>query len=411
MQYELGKHMAAAGHQVTVVTTHSLHRATVDEKTVPSEQTLEGMHITRVKTVRWDSKRFLQRFLIGMIMDLRIVLKGLRCGPADVVFFMSPPITLPIMASLFRIFRRKSLLVLNVQDIFPEFLVAMGILGRGSPVIRFGRLLEKWAYSVVDYIGVHSPKNRLHVIECGVPKEKVHVLPLWVDTGLLKPQPRCNPFSEKYGLNDKFVVLYAGTIGFAMGAQTIPRTAGLLAGEKDIQLVVIGAGSQLDIMNEEIKKAGAGNLLLLPPQPREAFADVLASADVLLVTLRKETTDNPNGYFQAVVPHKLLSNMATGRPILLAAEGSSDTAALIRLAQCGKVVAPEDPEALAEAIKELNQQRQMLPQWGENARVFACRHFDSKAQVERLEHLFSSLVKGDKSYRLNDPWETNSTPD
>jgi colanic acid biosynthesis glycosyl transferase WcaI len=407
MQYELAKHMASAGHQVTVVTSYSHNRS---EKAEPlsSDELLDGFRVLRIKSPNWKNGGFIQRFIESFIMDIGVVARGLRCSRADVVFFMSPPITLPIIASVFKLFR-KSTLVLNVQDIFPELVVAMGLMERKSLAMRFGEFIERWAYSCVDYIGVHSPKNRLHIIACGVPEDKVHVLPLWVDTDWLEPRPRSNSFSESHGLNDKFVVLYAGTIGFAMGAQTIPQTASLLAGEKNIQFVIIGGGSKLDVMNDEIKKLGAHNILMLPLQPREDLPNVLASADTILVTLRKEITDNPNGYFKAVVPHKMLTNMASARPILLAAEMTSDAAALVEQSQCGKVVAAEEPVLLANAIKEMYENQQLLPGWGQNGRAFACKHFSSKIQVERLEMLFCSLVDK-KIYMMNNPWDETGKP-
>jgi colanic acid biosynthesis glycosyl transferase WcaI len=408
MQYELAKHMASAGHQVTVVTSYSHHHMSVNTKPLESEELIDGIRVLRVRSLNWTGSGFIQRFLEGFIMDIRLVNMGLHCGRPEVVFFMSPPITLPIVASIFRLLR-KSVLVLNVQDIFPELVVSMGILGRKSPVIRFGELVEKLAYRCADYIGVHSPKNRLHIISSGVPEENVHVLPLWVDTDLVKPQPRRNPFSDSHGLNDKFVILYAGTIGFAMGAQTIPQTASLLDKEKNIQFVVIGGGSKLDDLNNEMEKLGVKNLLLLPLQPREDLPNVLASADILLVTLRKEITDNPNGYFQAVVPHKLITNMASARPILLAAEERSDAAKIIRLSQCGRVVSPEDAVSLANVIKEMYENQQSLASWGSNGRAFVRQHFDSKTQVERLEKLFCSLC-GDKSYKMNNPWDEVDKP-
>jgi colanic acid biosynthesis glycosyl transferase WcaI len=409
MQYELAKYMVSAGHKVTVVASYSQHLMSVDTKPLQPEELLDGIRVLRVRPlIDLDSSRFVQRAIGGFIKDIAVVFKGLQCGPVDVVFVMSPPITLPIVAAILKLLR-KSVLVLNVQDIFPELVVAMGILRRNSLAIRFGELVEKLAYACVDYIGVHSPKNRLHIISCGVPKEKVNVFPLWVDTDLVEPRPRCNPFSESHGLNDKFVVLYAGTIGFAMGAQTIPRTAGLLSREKNIQFVVIGGGSKLDEMNDEIKKHGANNILMLPPQPREDFPDVLASADVLLVTLRKEITDNPNGYFRAVVPHKLLTNMASARPILLAAEETSDTAEIIRISQCGKIASPEDSVSLAKAIMEMYENRESLSSWGQNGRAFVSKHFASKTQVERIEKLFCSLC-GDKSYQMNNPWDEVNKP-
>jgi colanic acid biosynthesis glycosyl transferase WcaI len=409
MQYELAKYMASAGHMVTVVTGCPGHHMSVNTKPLPPEEILDGIRVVRVNPmIDLESNSFIKRFIGGFFRDISVVRKGLQCGPADVVFFMSPPITLPIVASIFKLLRR-SVLVLNVQDMFPELVVAMGIIERKSLSMRLGELIERWAYSRVDYIGVHSPKNRLHIIASGVPEEKVHVLPLWVDTDFLVPRPRKNAFSESQGLNDKFVVLYAGTVGFAMGAHTIPQAAALLAGEKNIQFVVIGGGSKLDEMKEEMEHLGVNNILLLPIQPREDLPDVLASADVLLVTLRKEITDNPNGYFKAVVPHKLLTNMACARPILLAAEETSDAAEIIRLAQCGRIASPEDAVSLANTIRDMVENRELLTAWGQNGREFVRQHFDSKTQVERIEMLFRSL-RGDKSYRMANPWDAGDKP-
>jgi colanic acid biosynthesis glycosyl transferase WcaI len=408
MQYELAKHMVLAGHQVTVVTSYSQHHMSVNTKPLQSEELLDGIRVLRVKSLNWKRSRFVQRALQDFIVEISFLIKGLQCGSVDVVFVMSPPITLPIMAVIFKVFR-KSILVLNVQDIFPELVIAMGILKRNSLAIRFGRLLEKLAYSCADYIGVHSPKNRFHIIACGVSTEKVNIIPLWVDTNLVEPRPRCNPFSERYGLNDKFVVLYAGTIGFAMGAQTIPQTASLLAKERNIQFVVIGSGNKLDDMNDEIKKLGADNILMLPLQPRENLPNVLASADILLVTLKKEITDNPNGYFRAVFPHKLLTDMASARPILLAAEETADAADIVRISQCGKIVSPEDPVLMAKAIMDMSENQELLSIWGRNGRAFVSQHFDSKTQVERLEKLLCSLCSK-KSYQLNNPWDEITKP-
>jgi colanic acid biosynthesis glycosyl transferase WcaI len=315
---------------------------------------------------------------------------------------MSPPITLPIMAVILKLVHR-SILVLNVQDIFPELVVAMGIMHRDGWGIRLGRLLEKMAYFCADYIGVHSPKNRLHVIGCGVRQDKVHLLPLWVDAGQIQPGSRRNSFSVEQGLEDKFVVMYAGTIGFAMGARTIPLAAGLLSDNKNIHFVIAGGGSKFDELKALVQQLSLDNVSLLPPMPRERLSEMLSSADVLLVLLRKESTENPNGYFRAVIPHKLLTNMASAKPVVMSANEDSDAAAIVQAANCGWVVAPEDPEALAKVILNIQQGIDDLEMLGKNGREFVNRYFDSAMQVKGLESLFASLLEG-KSYQFPNPW-------
>lgn len=95
--------------------------------------------------------------------------------------------------------------------------------------------------------------------------------------------------------------------------------------------------------------------------------------------------------------------MASARPILIAAEETSDASEIVRLAQCGKVTLPEDSASLAKTIMEMYENRELLTSWGENGRAFVSQHFASKTQVERLEKLFSSLCS-DKSYQMNNPW-------
>lgn len=408
--YELADHMIHSGHQVTVITTHPRHHMRTGSDTASShsdEQTTDGIRVIRVPAPDWRRGALPLRALQDLLAEIGFLYSGLRCRRADAVFVESPPITLPIIAYGLKLFRGSSL-VLNVQDVFPELLLAMGIIERGSFLARIGQGLERLAYRCADYIGVHSPKNRLHVLSRSVPEEIVNVFPLWVDTELIRPRPRNNAWAREHGLTDKFVVMYSGTVGFAMGATTIPRAAERLAERDDIQLVVVGTGPHRHRMEAEIDRLGVDNLLLLPPQPREDFPNVLASADVLLVTLRGELTENPNGYFRAVVPHKLLSGMASGRPILVSAEEEGDTAELVRLSECGLVVPPEDPEALAEAIVKMKQNPEALERWGNNGRDCVCRHFSSSRQVERIEELFRCVIEGETP-SLNDPWAPNAS--
>jgi glycosyltransferase involved in cell wall biosynthesis len=107
--------------------------------------------------------------------------------------------------------------------------------------------------------------------------------------------------------------------------------------------------------------------------------------------LRKEQSTNPNGYFKAVIPHKMLSDMASGRPLLLSAEVYSDAADLMRIANCGLSVPPEDPAALAEAILKMKHARKQRELWAKNGYEFARSQFDYQGRSKEWRRCSSML--------------------
>lgn len=403
MQYEMAKFLVSKGHKVTVIAPIPFHHMLdKNQATTNCDEVVDGIHIIRIKTPLSHASSIRSKLICELITDIRLVVKGLTIKPVDILFIMPQTSSLAVFSRPLKWIRR-SISVLYLQDLYPEVLISMGLISRKNLLFRAAKVCEKIAYNSVDYIGVHSPRNRLYVLSCGVDINKVNVIPLWVDTGYIRTLVGENDFVKRYQLENKFVVMYAGTVGFAMGANTIPRTAKILEVHKDIQFVIVGGGSKLEEMQEEIKKLELKNLFILPPQPRKDLPAILASSDLLLVLLRKEQSNNPNGYFRAVIPHKMLSNMASGKPILLSAEINSDAAELVNHSNCGLVVPPENPEAMAKAILSMKQDKEKLSKWGQNGLEFVKNHFDSSMQVQRMEELFIKLVEK-SSYQFNDPW-------
>jgi len=403
MQYELAKHLAASGHTVTVICPIPYHHMISADMPQPSyDEHLDGFHVIRVKPRTTRKGLLIGRAVCEVLTDIDILFKGLRIKPVDILYLMPPPITLSFFAAIIK-WIRKSKMILFLQDTFPEFLISMNVMTRRNICFKIARVIEKMTYRNVDYLGVHSPKNRSYIISRGVNESKVYVIPLWADTEFLGKQQQSTQFSNKYQLDHQFVVMYAGTIGFAIGARTLPQAAKILEPEQDIKFIVIGGGNKFKEMQDEINRLQNTNILLLPPIPREDLPDALATGDILLVMLRKEHSDNPNGYFKAVIPHKMLSDMASGRPLLLSAEPDSNAADLVRISNCGVTVPAEDPAALAEAIMKMKQDQVQRELWGKNGKEFALSQFSSSRQVQRMEEMFISVVAG-QPYHFNDPW-------
>lgn len=394
MQWDLARHMAGAGHRVTVVTTYPHHHMLAGSGVrLPARDRVDGFDLIRMRTPHWTRKYLPVRLLQDLMAETAYVFRSLFTGPADVVVLWSPPITLTLLASALKWIRGAKILM-YMHDAFPELLVSMGIIERGSLTMRVGEWLESLAYRLADYVAVHSPRNRAHVMARSKRPEATHVWPLWLDTEAVHPMPRENAFVHQQGLSGRFVVMYAGTVGHAMGVTTIPQAADALRDHPEIEFAVAGAGTHLPALEQEIRRRKLTNLRLLPLRPREGLAEMLAAADVLLVCLRSEKTDNPNGYFRAVVPHKLLTCMAAGRPILASTEPEGDLARLIHISDCGLVAAAEDAQALARAVLRMQASEAKRQEWGENARRFAVRYFSSQTQLPLLEGILSALAEG-----------------
>jgi len=404
MQFELARFLVQSGHSVTVITTTPDHHM-VDKRHSRNRQSemIDGIQVIRINPPRLAKSTLINREINSIMADFLLVIKGLSIKPVDILFMLTPPITLPIFAAAIKKIR-KSILVMYMQDVFPEFLISMGVMTRSNVLFRVAKSMEKIAYRSADCIGVHSPKNKAYVQSCGIHQEKIQVIPLWVDADFLSNPGNAKEFADIEGLDSKFVIMYAGTVGYAMGARTIPQAAKRLEHHKDIRFVVVGEGSRYEEMQAEMQRLEVANILLIPPRPREELPHLLGSSDILLVLLRQELSDNPNGYFRAVIPHKLLTNMAVGKPVLLSAEPQSDAAALVRLSNCGVTVNPEDPEAIAQAILELKQDPSIMRVQGENGRKFAAENFNSTHLVRHMEEFFVHL-KSKTPYEFNNPWK------
>jgi glycosyltransferase involved in cell wall biosynthesis len=137
--------------------------------------------------------------------------------------------------------------------------------------------------------------------------------------------------------------MYAGNLGLTSSLEDVLRAAALLKGSMDISFVIVGEGVKKSGLEEIAKTNRLENVIFLPYQPREMFSEILAAADASLVTLNQSSS-------LSSLPSKIFNIMASARPILAVAPQESELAQLIREAQCGITVSPQNPGHLAEVI-------------------------------------------------------------
>lgn len=342
---ELAEDLASRGRVVEVVTT--LPRP-------PHNRGYEGRLYVQEKRSGFRVKRFptnftvhpIGRLIAWSIYTILTWVNLITVKTGDVVFLRLPPLQLGLTGILARRLRGARV-VLNVQDIHPDLSIESGLL-RNPFFIAAAQVFEKFIYRHMDEILVISEGFRRNLLEKGVPDKKIKILPNWVDTDFLSPRPKDNPVARRLGLADQFVLMYSGTISLSSSVtlERILEAADRLRSDPGIRIAIVGEGLKKGDLTAKAEALRLSNVDFIPFQPYTDLPDLLGAADVLLVPLDKEKS-------LLSVPSKLYNFMAAGRPILGLAHPDSEVFQILVDTGCGTCAPPDDPSAIAAAIRAL----------------------------------------------------------
>ncbi|OGC25350.1 hypothetical protein A2291_02990 [candidate division WOR-1 bacterium RIFOXYB2_FULL_42_35] len=393
--FELAESLVRRGHKVSVVTRKPLYNVAegTDLKALPNRETIAGINVFRYQTpplVRTSPFfRGVEHFLLAIIFFLG----GLRVKKVDAILIYSPPLTLGL-AGYWLGRMKRSPLISNIQDLYPQTVIDLGLLNNKS-LIKLSQIMEKFVYKKSDYVAVHSAGNKDYVVTKGAKEERVKIAHNWVNTLAIQPGARDNDFSRKYDLKDKFVVSFAGVMGFAQGLDVVVRAAEILQRHKiqdtrlrtdNIKFVLVGDGVKKPALEAQVKELGLTNVLFVPTQPHNLYPLILHSSDVSLVTLRKALAT-------PVVPSKLLSIMAAGLPAIVSVSCKSDAVKIVAEHNCGLSVEAENPAELAQAVLKLYNDKKLRDEMGQNGRQAAEKYFSREACVTSFENIIKEAVK------------------
>lgn len=423
--YELGRAFVERGHEVTVLTSmpgyHALGPLEKYRGKKRIKEDMDGMEVVRVATPQPPRHLLVGRALWQFGGALAFFLAGLALPSHDVAIVYSPPLPLGLTAWGLKKLRGIPF-ILNVQDLFPQSIIDLGLL-RNRWLIRFFEAMERFVYQQANAITVHSEGNRQHIArKLGIEKaEKIRVIPNWVDTRFIQPGPRVNWFREEYNLGNAFIVSFAGVLGYSQDLDVVLEAARILNGGRwkmedvswkteggdwqsaignpnsEILFLIVGDGVEKARLEAKARQIGLDNVRFLPMQPREKYPAVLHASDIGLVTLHAEVRT-------PVVPSKILSIMAAGRPVVAAMNLDGDGPRLITESRCGLCVPPEDPQALAQAVLKLYHDPSLRQELGRNGRRYAEEHLSLEAcggQYEELLQRIAEEGKGSAIFRID----------
>jgi colanic acid biosynthesis glycosyl transferase WcaI len=388
MMTDIAHGLSDNGHNVTVLTSvphYNPSKEVLDNPSMrsswrkPFTESIEhGVRVLRVFMPPKRHKIWARAFDYIIFQALTTILALFRVSRPDVVFVTSPPITLGVSGILIA-WMKGGRFVYDVRELWPDVPVRMGLF-RNPLLINFVYWLEDFVYKKSVAISTIARSFQNTLVDRGVPRKKLYFTPNFVDIGFITPSDSKNEFSSANGLDDMFVVLYAGNVGLTQGLEILLEVASEFTINKIIQFVVVGDGAARSSLETALTQSNLTNIRMLPFQPARLVNSMYATADVCIVPLLR-------GFSYDTVPSKIYTAMAAGRPVLASAEADSETALLLNESSAGVCVEPESPEALIEAITSLYENPTHVSDMGNNGRKWIVNYYARSVVIDAYDNM------------------------
>ncbi len=323
--------------------------------------------------------RVLNMFTIALSIMLNSVGR-IRAG--DCVLVVTNPPLLPLVVAL-ACFIRRARCVVIVHDVYPDVLIAAGVLNNGSFPAKIIEYVMRALYRWVDRIVVLGRDMEI-LIRSKAPDcyQRIVCIPHWADLDLVKLLPRSeNNLLGELGLANKFVIQYSGNIGRTHGIEYLIQCAEQMRNDSQLHFLLIGFGGKKVWLKQAVEDRGLKNVSILDYRIRSELSYSLNACDIAIISLAE-------GMVGVSVPSRMYNVMAAGKPIIGVANVDSELAQVIRDEDIGWVVEPGNVAALRVAITEAQGDLDRLNQMGLRARGAA----EAKYSFEKANTSYMNLV-------------------
>ena len=346
------------------------------------KENIEGISVLRVPLYASHDNSAFKRVLNYASFAVSATLYGIfLTKKADVIYAYHPPLTVDMAALLIKLFR-KTPVVLDIQDMWPDTLKATGMIGN-EKLLNIVDSLCKVVYRYADHIVVLSPGFKQLLEKRNVAASKVSVIYNWCDESSLNSVSELSA-DNKQLLNNKFNIVFAGNMGKAQSLDTVIEVAQQLKSELEIQFVFVGQGTETQRLKQICKDNQLNNVKFIPQMPMQKVGAILRKADALLVYLRNDPL------FEITIPSKTQAYMAIGKPIIIGVSG--DASNLVQEADCGVVVTPEDTLSLKEGILKLyHLERDKAEEMANKAKIFYQSNLSITTGVKQFIDVFKKV--------------------
>jgi colanic acid biosynthesis glycosyl transferase WcaI len=382
---EMARHFVERGHSVTVLTAmpnYPTGKIFNGYRGIYMREHREGLVIIRSFIYPTQEATLIRRLANYFSFVISSAILGsFLLAPPDYLLVESPPLFLGFSGVWLSKLKRTKL-IFNVSDLWPESAVRLGLISRESRSFRLSSWLEGFCYRHAWLVSGQS-KDIISDISKRYPGLPTFHLSNGADTQRFSPEKASDEARRTLGGNEKKVVLYAGLHGLAQGLDQVLIACDALRDMGALHFVFIGDGPEKKALIAHAERKDLRNVTFLDPLPSKQMPALVASADIVIVPLKR--------YIPGAVPSKIYEAMASGKPVLLVAEGEAE--AIIRDNSAGLVVPPGDTDGLAKAITRLYNDSELRQTMGCNGRKAAVNYFDRRTIAQGfIQHLEENMI-------------------
>lgn len=297
----------------------------------------------------------------------------------DLVIYFTPPITFsPVVKFLKKRDNSKSYLIL--RDIFPQNVRDLGLLNNNI-LFNYFRRKEKDLYDISDYIGCMSEGNINYVVEHNnVEENKLEILYNWGKLDDSNGLPGIVNYKEKYGLVDKFVVVFGGNIGLPQELEFLLELAKEYQDRDDIVFLIVGEGAEKQRMMDIVGSEKLSNVVIKDMLPRDEYDNLIKQCDVGLINLSRKFTI-PN------IPSKTIAYFKAAIPVLASTDKNTDYKdLLLEKARAGLWSETGDLITYKSNFERLFNDEKLRREFGESGRRF----FEENLSLEKA---YQTIIK------------------
>ncbi len=387
----LANELAERGHEVRVICSARRYggvsaEGTSDSDSASTKRSRKGdVVVTRVAGFGFGRKSKLGRVLDYASFYVMALFHALIGPRPDVLVALTTPPYIGFIGTFLHLFR-GSKFIQWVMDLYPDVMIAHGMLSRNGWLTRLLRLLTRMMLRSADAVWALGPYARRKVAFYlgSKQRDKVLVVPPWATPALQPWQDDRNDFRDELGCDGRFVAMYSGNMGLGHDFETFLKGARQLP---DVLFLFVGGGPRAPEVRRGAIQHGLVNLMFRDYVPKERLSECLSTGDVHILSQLP-------AWQGCIVPSKLAGIFAVGRPAVFVGGEDNEIAQWIREADAGFVVPNGDATAFGHAVESLRADFSLRQRLSHNARSFYLQLLSPEVNLPKLVGSVERLGNG-----------------